>query len=130
MFKWKSKEQGTKFVSLYETNITLNKPASVHFNHAYSVMLGVDSDGKKLGIKPLSKEEFQRGDIGEELLYKISLRSSYARISNKSFVTDLAAQIGLDFETQTMYKLNAEWDDQEKVLVVDLQSLEEERHNG
>lgn len=130
MFKWKSKEQGSQFVSIYETNITLNKPASIHFNHAYSVLLGVNDDGKKLGIKPLSKEEYQRGDIGEEMLYKISLRSSYARISNKSFVTHLAAQLGLDFETHTMYKFNAEWDDAEKVLVVDLQSLEEERHNG
>lgn len=129
MFKWKSKEQGTQFVSIYETNITLNKPASIHFNHAYSVMLGVGNDGKKLGIKPLSKEEYQRGDIGEEMLYKISLRSSYARISNKSFVTHLAEQLGLDFETHTMYKFNAEWDDAEKVLVVDLHSLEEERHD-
>lgn len=130
MFNWKSREQGTKFVSVYETNITLNKPASIHFTHAYSVMLGIDHEGKKLGIKPLSKEEFQRGDIAEEMLYKISLRSSYARISNKSFVTDLAAQMGLDFDTHTMYKFSAEWDDSEKVLVVDLQSLEEERHNG
>ncbi len=129
MFKWKSKEQGTQFVSIYETNITLNKPASTHFNHAYSVMLGVGNDGKKLGIKPLSKQEYQRGDIGEEMLYKISLRSSYARISNKSFVTHLAEKLGLDFETHTMYKFNAEWDDAEKVLVVDLHSLEEERHD-
>lgn len=130
MFRWKSKDQGTQIVSIYETNITLNKPASVHFSHAYSVMLGVDSTGQKLGIKPLNKLEYQRGDIGEELLYKISLRNSYARISNKSFVTELAEQLGLDFNTHTMYKYSAKWDDTEKVLVVDLQSSEEERHNG
>lgn len=130
MFKWKSKEQGTQFVSIYETNITLNKPASVYFNHAYSVMLGLDEDAQKLGIKPLSKEEFQRGDIAEELLYKISLRSSYARISNKSFVTHLANHLGLDFNQINMVKFDAHWDETEKVLVVDLQSPKEERHNG
>lgn len=130
MFKWKSKGQGRQMVSIYETNITLNKPASVHFNHAYSVMLGLDKDGKKLGIKPLSKEDYQRGDIPEEKIYKISLRSSYSRISNKGFVTHLANKLGFDFTQTNMYKFEAKWDSDEKVLVVDLQSIEEERHNG
>lgn len=130
MFNWKTRNQGSKIVTIYETNITLNKAASTYFNHAYSVLLGIDDDTKQLGIKPVSKEEFERGDIPEEKLYKISARSSYARISNKSFVTDLSKQLGLDFEQNKLYKFSASWNDSEKVLVVDLQSAEEEPHNG
>ena len=50
-FVWVSKKPKDGVATLYESNITLNKAASSHFDHAYSVLLGLDEDGKKIGWK-------------------------------------------------------------------------------
>lgn len=125
MFKWSNKDQGTKLVTLYDSNITLNKGASVHFNNAYSVMLGLDEAGHRLAIKPINKTLVDRGDIPREKLYRISVRSSYSRISNKIFMTDLSRALNLDFEQQKMFKFHCEWSEVEKSLIVDFNRPEE-----
>ena len=50
------------------------------------VMLGIDMEHKFVVIKPLNKEQDQRGDIPSNHKYKITIRSSYGRISNKDFM--------------------------------------------
>lgn len=130
MFKWVNKDQGSKLVTLYDSNITLNKGASVQFNSAYSVMLGLDEVGRRLAIRPLNKTEFERGDIPREKLYQISVRSSYSRVSNKIFMNDLTAFLGLDFEQQKMFKYFCEWSESEKALIVDFNRPEEARNGN
>lgn len=125
MFRWANKDQGSKLVTLYDSNITLNKGASVHFNHAYSVMLGLDEDSKLLAIKPINKTDFERGDIPREKLYRISIRSSYSRVSNKTFLTDLSQFLKLNFEQQKMFKFHCEWSESDKSLIVDFNRPEE-----
>jgi hypothetical protein len=125
MFKWANKDQGSKIVTLYDSNITLNKGASVHFNHAYSVMLGLDEANNRLAIKPINKTVFERGDIPREKLYRISIRSSYSRISNKIFLRDLSQFLNLNFEDQKMFKFHCEWSEAEKSLIVDFNRPEE-----
>lgn len=120
MFRWINKDQGNKIATIYDSNITLNKPSSVYFNHAFAVMLGIDESGNKLAIKPLTKEIYERGDIDKEMLYKIGVRSSYARISNKTLIKEIALSFPLDFEKQKMYKFNCDWVEKEKSLVIDL----------
>jgi hypothetical protein len=128
MFKWANRDQGPKFVTLYDSNITLNKGASVHFNSAYSVMLGLDEAGRRLAIRPLNKTEFERGDIPKEKMYRISIRSSYSRISNKTFMRDLGQFLALDFEHQKMFKFYCEWSESDKALIVDFNRPEEARN--
>lgn len=130
MFRWANKDQGSKLVTLYDSNITLNKGASVHFNHAYSVMLGLDEDGKRLAIKPINKTDFERGDIPREKLYRISIRSSYSRISNKTFLTDLSQFLKLNFEQQKMFKFHCEWSESDKSLIVDFNRPEEVKNGN
>lgn len=130
MFRWKTRDQGTKIATIYETNITLNKAASIHFLHAYSVLLGLDESHSRLAIKPLNKQETERGDIPEEKLYRVSVRSSYTRISNKTFITYLSQHVTFNFEDNAMVKFKAEWNDAENSLIIDLKKPEEGLNNG
>lgn len=116
MFSWVSKKSVTGFSTIYESNITLNKQASLHFEDAYKVMLGITDDEKSIAIKPLSKTECELGHIPEDNMYKISVRASYSRITNKRFVSNL----GLDFSEVSSYKFNTIWDDKEQVLIISI----------
>jgi hypothetical protein len=51
---WASKKPKDGVATLYESNITLNKSASAHFDHAFSVLLGLDTGSKKIAVKPIS----------------------------------------------------------------------------
>lgn len=116
---WFNEKPKDAIATLYEGNITLNKPACSFMEHAYSVMLGLDVSAKMIVIKPLSKELDQRGDIPANRRYKITLRSSYGRISNKSFMQEIEKLAGIDL-TVGAKKYPAEWDDKEHVLRIDL----------
>lgn len=100
-------------------NLTLNKPATNFFESAYSVMLGFNKEQKLVFIKPLSKEAAMKHDIPENAKYRISVRSSYSRIANKAFVSEIANLVNLNLENNT-YKFKANWDSKEKVLMMDL----------
>lgn len=128
MFRWINKDQGNKVATIYDTNITLNKPSSVYFNHAFAVMLGVNESTHQLAIKPLTKEMYERGDIDKEMLYKISVRSSYARISNKTLIKEISALFPLDFGKQKMFKFKCDWVENEKSLVIDFNQPVEVNH--
>lgn len=117
-FKWFSKNESDLIATIYDTNITLNKAASEHFETAYSVMLGYDPTKKVIGIKPLTKEADNLGHIPEDQKYKISVWQSYARISNKMFISSVAVDIKIVFKKSEAHKFKCEWDKQEKVLKI------------
>ncbi|TVP86002.1 MAG: hypothetical protein EA375_02495 [Acholeplasmataceae bacterium] len=106
-------------VTLTSANITLNKAATTRFEHAYSVMLGTDPVQKLLIIKPLSKVEAVSKVIPENRKYRITVRSSYSRISNKGFMKEISDMTGLDLENHT-HKFPARWDKNQDLLIVDL----------
>jgi hypothetical protein len=56
-FKWASKKPNEGIATIYDSNITLNKSASAHFDRAYNVLLGIDRDQKRIAIKPVTKQE-------------------------------------------------------------------------
>jgi hypothetical protein len=100
-------------------NITLNKQASTYFEHAYNVMLGVDDKSHKIAIKPLTKAEAMSQAIPDNKKYKITIRSSYARITNKAFMEEIMTLSGLNLIDESM-KYPATWDNKEQILIVDL----------
>ena len=55
-------------------NITLNKMATIYFENAFSVMLGIEKSGHKIVIKPLLKAEAMRHDIPDNRKYRITVR--------------------------------------------------------
>ena len=120
---WFNERPKDGIATLYEGNITLNKVAIENLEDAFSVMLGIDYDNKFVYIKPLSKDQDQRGDIPEKSKYKITIRSSYGRISNKDFMQELASIINRNLKNPV--KCVTTWDIDEKVLIIDLSNIKE-----
>jgi hypothetical protein len=123
-FIWASKKPNDGVATLYESNITLNKAASSHFEHAYNVLLGLDRDKKRIAIKPMSKEEFDIGAVPEEKRHKITVRASYARVSNKKFLKDVAELANIELADNNSYKFKAMWSKEEGLLIIDLNQPE------
>lgn len=105
--------------TLYENNITLNKNTIRNIEDAYSVMLGIDYDNKKVIIKPLTKEMDLRGDIPSTQKYKITIRSSYGRISNKEFMRKIEKIGGFSLMNEPK-KFPAVWDDSKKIIIIEM----------
>ncbi len=124
-FVWASKKPNEGIATLYETNITLNKSASMHFDHAYSVLLGLDNDLKRVAVKPITKQEIERGTIPEEKRHKITVRPSYARVCNKKFMQEIAKVARLDLRNNNAFKFRTTWSKKDQALIIDLSNQEE-----
>ncbi len=109
-FEWSSNDIATMTITIYPTNITLNKAASRYFESVGYVLLGIDKQSRKIGIKPVNKEEINDNIYPKDRLHKISIGNSYARVSNKNFINDLAEFFNLDFEKNPNYKIQATYD--------------------
>lgn len=60
-FVWNTNELNASVVSIYETNITLNTTACMHFENVNYVLLGIDYDNHCIGIKPVGKQAINDG---------------------------------------------------------------------
>lgn len=123
-FVWVSKKPKDGVATLYESNITLNKAASSHFERAYNVLLGLDEDGKKIAVKPISKEQFELGAIPEEKRHKITVKASYARVCNKKFMKEIANLLGVTLGDNSTFKFQTRWSRDESALIIDLNKPE------
>jgi hypothetical protein len=116
---WFNEKPKDCIVTLAPGNITLNKPATTFFVSAYSVMLGIEKAKQLIIIKPLSKADAMRHDIPDSNKYKMTVRSSYGRVTNKAFVEELSEMFNLDVALVAK-KFKATWDHKNELLVVDL----------
>lgn len=116
--EWFSSYSKDGIATLYESNITLNKNTIRNIEDAYSVMLGIDKDNKHIVIKPLNKEQDQRGDIPSTQKYKITIRSSYGRIANKDFMRKIENVGG--FKLTEPKKFPTFYDEFNHLVIIDL----------
>lgn len=116
---WFNDNQKDLIATIQDNNITLNKTCKNLIEYAYNVMLGLDIDEKIVHIKPLTKEDVLRGDISENEQYKITIRSSYARVSNKSFINEIKKSINLDDLTNPK-KYVVTYDEISKTVLINL----------
>ncbi len=116
---WFNEKPKDCVVTLAAGSLTLNKPATTYFETAYSVMLGIDKTNKLIVIKPLSKSDAIRHDIADNKKYRITVRTSYSRVTNKAFMEEISELSKLNLETET-HKYKAAWDSKEQILIVDL----------
>ena len=123
-FVWASKKPKEGVATLYESNITLNKSASSHFDHAYSVLLGLDVNDKKVAVKPVSKDESQVGGIPAEKRHKITVKPSYARVCNKKFMREIAELVNIDLTDNNSFKFKTNWSQDDSALIIDLNQPE------
>lgn len=116
---WFNENQKSLISTIQNNNITLNKTCVSLIETAYSVMLGLDYDNKAVHIRPLSKDDALRGDITEAEQYKITIKSSYARVSNKSFINEIKKILGIS-DLSDPKKFIATYDEMNKSLIIDL----------
>jgi protein gp37 len=107
-FTWFHEKPKEVIVTLASGNITLNKQASMFFEHAFAVMLGVNHHTHQIAIKPLTKEAAMSHVIPENQKYKITLKSSYARITNKAFIWQKIISTAGDYLGKTQRDINWE----------------------
>lgn len=119
-FEWSTNEIATMTLTVYETNLTLNKAACAHFDDVNYVLLGIDKQAKQIGIKPVTKQEIDDNIYPKSQLHRISLGKSYGRISNKSFVYDLCQLFGLDFKKTQCYKYKVTYDVVHAIMIAQL----------
>ncbi len=121
-FEWTSRKPSEGIATIYESNITLNKSASTHFETAYRVLLGLDRENQKIAIKPINKQEHERGSVPDEKQHKITVRPSYARVSNKKFIKEAAQIANINLSENNAVKYKTLWNSQEGCLVIDLEA--------
>jgi hypothetical protein len=123
-FEWVSKKPLDELATLYEANITLNKSATSYFETAYIVLLGLDTENKLIAVKPITKEESSLGYVPEEQRHNITIKSSYSRVCNKLFMSEVAELMSFDFTNKNSYKFKAHWSKSEEALIIDLNKEE------
>ncbi|MDY0010160.1 MAG: hypothetical protein RBR96_00295 [Candidatus Izemoplasmatales bacterium] len=123
-FEWVSKKPLDDLATLYESNITLNKSATIYFESAYIVLLGLDKSNKLIAVKPVTKEQASLNYIPDEQRHNITIKSSYSRVCNKLFLSEVAELLKLDFTKKNSYKYKAHWNKNEGALIIDLNKEE------
>ena len=111
---WLNAKEREGVASFYSTNITLNTVASVPFEYAYRVRIGID-DQDNVVIQPLSKDRVERGDLDEYAIQKIAIKKSYSRISSTDIMKRIAQTLNITLD-ETPRRFKTKWDDKENIL--------------
>lgn len=117
MYEWMKGNAYNLNVTLYNSNITLNSSAASYFNDIRWVMVGIDSQNKKIAIKPVPKSKIDLNLVPLEHLHKISIGKGYGRISNKNIMKDISDLMEREIDS---LKFQATYNDKEDFLEVDL----------
>jgi hypothetical protein len=115
---WFDSKERSGQASFTQNYITLNSVASIPFEYAYRVKVGVDAE-KNVVIEPLSKERVLRGDLDEYQLQSLSFKKSYTRIASTALMRAIAEETGLSFDRNTL-SFPTSWDEKENLLTVKL----------
>jgi hypothetical protein len=114
--QWFSSKEKIGSVSFYSTNMTLNTIASVPFEFAYRVQVGMDEKGN-IVIRPLTKEKVESGDLDEYTIQQISLKKTYSRISSTSLMKKISEALKIELSDKPV-KFDTTWDEVENILTI------------
>ncbi len=114
--KWFSSKEKIGSASFYNTNITLNTIASVPFEYAYRVQVGIDEENNVV-IQPLPKDKVMRGDLDEYTIYKIAIKKTYSRISSTSLMKKIGEALQTEFN-EIPVKFDTYWNESDNILVI------------
>lgn len=116
MIEWWSAKDKRGQATLYTSNITLNKVASVPFEFAFRVQVGLD-ENKNVIIEPLAKDRVERGDLDEYNLLEIKIKPSYSRICSTGLMNFIANSLGIVLSNEPV-RFETEWDEANNHLIV------------
>ena len=124
MIEWWSAKEKRGQATLYTSNITLNKVASVPFEFAFRVQVGLD-ENKNIVIEPLAKERVERGDLDEYNLLEIKIKPSYSRVCSTGLMSFIANSLGIVLSNEPV-RFETVWEEENNHLVV----LTNRKENG
>ena len=114
--KWFSSKEKIGSASFYSTNITLNTIASVPFEYAYRVQVGMDENSNVV-IKPLTKEKVESGDLDEYTIQQIAIKKTYSRISSTLLMRAIEQSLAISLSDKPL-KYQTTWDEVENILTI------------
>ena len=114
--QWFSSEEKIGTASFYSSNITLNTIASVPFEFAYRIQVGMD-EKRNIVIAPLSKEKVESGDLDEYNIQQISIRKTYSRISSTTLMKKISEALNIALSEKPV-KFDTTWDEVENILTI------------
>lgn len=119
MIEWVRNLRAEPYATLYESNITLNKPAAELLPEAQYIQMGITSDCGFIVIQPVSSEEkvVSTKDIG---IFHLIVARSYSRVTNRAFMEMLRdrCHIALSYNAGTRYPVTL--DKETNILYIDL----------
>ena len=116
MISWWTAKEKTGQATLYNSNITLNKVASVPFEFANRVQVGLD-DNQNIVIEPISKDRVERGDPDEYNLLEIKTKPSYSRICSTDLMNFISTSLKLALSTEPL-RFETVWEEENNHLVI------------
>lgn len=116
---WFSRADKESFVTIYKTNITVNKIGSSKIKDAYAALLGIDKDNKLIVLKPLGKDKVDEGTLDEDEVFILSGSPTYTRISSTDFVSEVSKLTSYDY-SKGKKKYLCYYDNKEQALIIDL----------
>lgn len=123
MFEWIESSVSSLIVTLTSSSITLNAAAASYFQEVRYCMIGLDKDSYTLGIKPIKKSDVERKIVSISHLHKISNGKGYSRITSKTISDQIALLMNQELINE---KLNAIYDHDQAMLLIDLRQLKKE----
>lgn len=106
--------------SIYDSHITFNKALLRYFKDAYRVRLAVDRVNKDVYIYVVNKDYALSGELKESSLLNVSISKTYARVCSRPAVEYICSVFGLDIEKKEFKRFKARYDDEKKVIVIDM----------
>ena len=67
----------------------------------------------------MDKEHALRHDIPDNNKYRITVKSSYSRVTNKAFMDEISEMANIDL-SEDVKKYKATWHEKQQILIVDL----------
>lgn len=114
--QWFSTKEKNGSASFYNTNITLNTIATVPFEYAYRVQVGMD-EKNNIVIQPLSKERVLRGDLDEYAIQEIAVKKTYSRISSTVLMKKIGSALNIELSAKPL-KFETSWDEVANILTI------------
>ena len=115
---WFTVKEKVGTASFYKTNITLNTVATIPFEYAYRVQVGMNDEGN-IVIQPLSKERVIRGDLDEYAIQSIAIKKTYSRISSTSLMKNIGEALNIELSDNPV-KFETSWDEKENILTINV----------
>ncbi len=116
MITWFSNKDKEGVASLNKNCISLNSAASLPFECAYRVQVGVDSDNN-IVIEALSRDKVETGKYDESRLLKPQVAKTFTRISSRDLMKALGDMISHNFGDE-VEKYPTSYDEKSSRLII------------